>query len=164
MLNTALELQAIARVDRIGQEQETTVWLYLVEGTVEEGIYDLSVRKRLAHIGGGGGQQQQDDDNGKKGKGKGKRAGTVVAVVDLEEADRLEMQQAKLGRLMGRDGVIAGEVVEGEDLWSCLFGHLKRGQQQGTDRQLVEDPVTRGFLAAEAVEGRMVIRNGEGRA
>ncbi|VBB75674.1 Putative SNF2 family helicase/ATPase [Podospora comata] len=164
ILNTALELQAIARVDRIGQEQETTVWLYLVEGTVEEGIYDLSVRKRLEHIGGGGGQQQQDDDNGKKGKGKGKRAGTVVAVVDLEEADRLEMQQSKLGRLMGRDGVIAGEVVEGEDLWSCLFGHLKRGQQQGTDRQLVEDPVTRGFLAAEATEGRMVIRNGEGRA
>ncbi|KAI8192877.1 putative ATP-dependent helicase [Colletotrichum sp. SAR 10_65] len=33
LLNTALELQAIARVDRIGQKHETTVWLYLIEGT-----------------------------------------------------------------------------------------------------------------------------------
>ncbi|KAK4203745.1 putative SNF2 family helicase/ATPase [Triangularia verruculosa] len=153
ILNTALELQAIARVDRIGQEQETTVWLYLVEGTVEEGIYDLSVKKRLGHIG-------QHDGNGQS-KGKGKDV-----VSDLEEANSLELQQAKLGRLMGRDGVIAGEVVDEKDLWSCLFGHLKRGQQgREGDRQLVENPVTRGFLAAEAAEERMVIRNGgEGRA
>ncbi|KAK4177648.1 putative SNF2 family helicase/ATPase [Triangularia setosa] len=155
ILNTALELQAIARVDRIGQEQETTVWLYLVEGTVEEGIYDLSVRRRLEHIG------SRDHGRGQE-NGKEKDVGVGVGV-DLEEANSMEMQQAKLGRLMGRDGVIAGEVVEGKDLWSCLFGHLKRGQQQNGDRQLVENLVTRGFLAAEAAEERMVIRNGDGR-
>ncbi|KAK0739257.1 SNF2 family N-terminal domain-containing protein [Apiosordaria backusii] len=160
ILNTALELQAIARVDRIGQEQETTVWLYLVEGTVEEGIYDLSVKRRLEHLG-------QGKKNGtRESNGKGKEKDVVVD--DLEEANSLEMQQAKLGRLMGRDGVIAGEVVDEKDLWSCLFGHLKRGQQQGGgggDRRLVENPVTRGFLAAEAAEERIAIRNGgEGRA
>ncbi|KAG8413208.1 hypothetical protein J3458_012796 [Metarhizium acridum] len=51
LLNTALELQAIARVDRIGQQHETTVWLYLVSGTVEESIYNLSVQRRMEHMG-----------------------------------------------------------------------------------------------------------------
>lgn len=51
LLNTALELQAIARVDRIGQQQETSVWLYLVDGTVEESIHQLSVKRRMEHIG-----------------------------------------------------------------------------------------------------------------
>lgn len=51
LLNTALELQAIARVDRIGQEHETTVWLYVVENTVEENIHTLSEQRRLAHMG-----------------------------------------------------------------------------------------------------------------
>src|SRR5262249_33968376 len=46
LLNTALELQAIARVDRIGQTHETTVWLYLMKGTVEESIYDLTASRR----------------------------------------------------------------------------------------------------------------------
>lgn len=50
LVNTALELQAIARVHRIGQEQETTVWLYIVDGTVEESIYHLSVRRRMEHL------------------------------------------------------------------------------------------------------------------
>ena len=50
LLNTALELQAIARVDRIGQQHETTVWLYIAEGTVEESIYKLSVQRRLEHV------------------------------------------------------------------------------------------------------------------
>src|SRR3954465_8641061 len=51
LLNTALELQAIARVDRIGQQHETTVWLYLVSGTVEESIHNLSVHRRMEHMG-----------------------------------------------------------------------------------------------------------------
>ncbi|KAJ5948434.1 hypothetical protein N7454_001741 [Penicillium verhagenii] len=50
LINTAIELQAIARVHRIGQHRSTTVWMYLVSGTVEESIYELSVARRLAHI------------------------------------------------------------------------------------------------------------------
>lgn len=50
LINTALELQAIARVHRIGQHRPTTVWMYIVNETVEESIYDISVKRRMAHI------------------------------------------------------------------------------------------------------------------
>ncbi|RDA90582.1 hypothetical protein CP533_2604 [Ophiocordyceps camponoti-saundersi (nom. inval.)] len=39
LLSPALEMQAVARVHRIGQRHQSTVWLYLVSGTVEEAIY-----------------------------------------------------------------------------------------------------------------------------
>ncbi|KAL9119541.1 MAG: hypothetical protein Q9187_003907, partial [Circinaria calcarea] len=42
LINTAIELQAIARVHRIGQHHPTAVWMYLVEDTVEKAIYDIS--------------------------------------------------------------------------------------------------------------------------
>jgi len=51
LLNTPLELQAIARVDRIGQQRSTTTWLYLISGTVEESIHKLSVQRRMEHMG-----------------------------------------------------------------------------------------------------------------
>jgi E3 ubiquitin-protein ligase SHPRH len=50
LINTAIELQAIARVHRIGQQRATTVWMYLVAGTVEETIYEISVDRRLEHM------------------------------------------------------------------------------------------------------------------
>lgn len=50
LINPAIELQAIARVHRIGQQQATTVWLYIIDGTVEESIYQISVRRRLEHL------------------------------------------------------------------------------------------------------------------
>ncbi|KAI1429437.1 SNF2 family N-terminal domain-containing protein [Xylaria sp. FL1777] len=100
LLNTALELQAIARVDRIGQEHETTVWLYLVEGTVEENIHALSERRRLLHMG--------DRQNGKS--------------KEMETANLPESTQSHLARLMGKYDE-HGEVVDKGDLWSCLFGN-----------------------------------------
>ncbi|KAI0502986.1 SNF2 family N-terminal domain-containing protein [Xylaria bambusicola] len=99
LLNTALEFQAIARVDRIGQEHETTVWLYIMEGTVEENIHILSERRRLAHIGG----------EGEKGKYK-----------ETEAISALESTESHLARLMSKDD--DGEVIDKGDLWSCLFG------------------------------------------
>lgn len=47
MLTTALELQAISRVHRIGQNKPTTVWLFSVESTVEQAILNLSTQRRL---------------------------------------------------------------------------------------------------------------------
>lgn len=136
LLHTALELQAIARVDRIGQQQETTVWLYIVAGTVEESIYNLSVHRRMEHM-------------GRKLKGKSKESTPELLGADLDAANALEMQQAQLSKLMGRDG----EVVDSGDLWTCLFGHVK-AEQSGEHRRLVENPATRGFLSAEAAEAR----------
>ncbi|KAI1738556.1 SNF2 family N-terminal domain-containing protein [Xylaria scruposa] len=109
LLNTALELQAIARVDRIGQEHETTVWLYVVENTVEENIHALSERRRLEHIG-------EDDP-----KGKGKEI-TEEGLEDsaLEAANSRELEQSKWSRLMDKSD--EGETVDKGDLWECLFG------------------------------------------
>lgn len=111
LLNTALELQAIARVDRIGQQQETTVWLYLVAGTVEESIYRLSVRRRIQHLG------------GRTWAGRSRQPTPEL----LEAANTLELEQAALSKLMSRDKS-AGELVDKGDLWECLFGHVGAGE------------------------------------
>lgn len=103
LVNTALELQAIARVDRIGQRHETTVWPYLVAGTVEETIYNLSARRRLEHLGRGGGRGEQG--RGEQGRGDG----------GLDAANTLELEQAALSRLMSKDRS-AGEMVDRGDL------------------------------------------------
>jgi len=103
LLNTALELQAIARVDRIGQEHKTTVWLYLAEETVEENIYALSERRRLAHIG--------DVAN--------PNTNELEAAV-LEAANSRELEQAGSANLMSKSE--EGEAVDKGDVWECLFG------------------------------------------
>lgn len=156
LLNTALELQAIARVDRIGQQHETTVWLYIVDGTVEESIYELSVQRRMEHVGRSAQLQ------------KGKAAGSTpeqeqqqqLDASSLDAANALEMQQAQLSKLMGRDG-ISGEAVDKDDLWTCLFGHLNPGQA-GRQGARPVNAATRKFLAAEAAEMRRIEGQGQG--
>ncbi|KAF4985370.1 hypothetical protein FDECE_16606 [Fusarium decemcellulare] len=141
LLNTALELQAIARVDRIGQQHETTVWLYLVSGTVEESTYNLSVQRRMEHM-------------GRNDKGKSKESTPELLDASIEAANTLELEQAALSRLMSKDKT-AGENVERGDLWECLFGHVTgRADAPGKDTRLQEQAVM-GFLAAEAAENRM---------
>ncbi|KAH8908679.1 hypothetical protein BR93DRAFT_976808 [Coniochaeta sp. PMI_546] len=146
LLNTALELQAIARVDRIGQEHETTVWLYVVEGTVEESIYNLSVQRRMEHM-----------HMGRNLKGKSKESTPELLDASLEVANTLEMQQASLSRLMGKGG-ISGEVVDKNDLWQCLFGD-KTVVSHGTrvrNEWMEVDPWLAPFMAGAAAEARRV--------
>lgn len=50
LLNTALELQAISRIHRIGQTNPTTVWLFSVENTVEQAILSLTCSRRVRQI------------------------------------------------------------------------------------------------------------------
>ncbi|KAG6357039.1 hypothetical protein INS49_014915 [Diaporthe citri] len=146
LINTALELQAIARVHRIGQDQETTVWLYIVDGTVEESIYNLSVRRRMAHIG---------DNTRSRGKGKSTEATPEPGDEAIEAANSMELEHARLSKLM-RKGKAAGEAVDKGDLWECLFGHLALGRQaaNGAGGTKEPGPAIRGFLAAEAAEQR----------
>ncbi|ODV96318.1 hypothetical protein PACTADRAFT_49681, partial [Pachysolen tannophilus NRRL Y-2460] len=47
LVNTALELQAISRIHRIGQKKPTTIWMFAISNTVEESIVKLSTRRRL---------------------------------------------------------------------------------------------------------------------
>ncbi|KAI1468455.1 SNF2 family N-terminal domain-containing protein [Daldinia caldariorum] len=115
LLNTALELQAIARVDRIGQKHETTVWLYLVEGTVEQNIYNISVQRRLEQLG-----------QSAKGKEKEGEPDPEALDLNLEVANSRELEQASVSKLMCKDQSM-GEVVHRHDVWECLFGHVARG-------------------------------------
>ncbi|KAH6840888.1 SNF2 family N-terminal domain-containing protein [Chaetomium sp. MPI-CAGE-AT-0009] len=143
LLNTALELQAIARVDRIGQQHETTVWLYIVDGTVEESIHDLSVQRRMEHM-------------GRNAKGKSKESTPELLDARLDEANALEMQQAHLSKLMGKDGIL-GEAVDKDDLWTCLFGHLHPKERR--EERDPENPELRRLLTINAVERRMEVEN-----
>ncbi|TLS31432.1 hypothetical protein PpBr36_02399 [Pyricularia pennisetigena] len=145
LLNTALELQAIARVDRIGQTQDTTVWLYMVEGTVEPTIYNLSVQRRLEHM-----------DRVIKANADG---GCFMDEKAVEAANSLEMQQASLTKLMRKEkGTAAGEEIAADDLWTCIFGHVKKEENdQGEEEEdrLRNDVVVRRRLLGDAVEQRM---------
>ncbi|KAK6080242.1 SNF2 family domain-containing protein [Seiridium cupressi] len=145
LLNTALELQAIARVDRIGQKHETHVWLYLVEGTVEESIYNLSTKRRIEHM-------------ETTTKGKGKASSTPEILEDsLEVANSMELRHANLLKLMDKDTRL-GEVVDKRDLWDCIFGHVATEndvlEPQTSSDPRFEDKAVRGFLAGRAAEER----------
>ena len=150
LINTAIELQAIARVHRIGQQHATTVWMYLVANTVEETIYEISVDRRLEHMKG----------KAKDGILKTSRSGTATPSLMLEHqidaANTMELQAADLSKLLtsGRGG---GEIVEDRDLWQCLF-QRPRHQETVMAQKAVNsaDSEVGKFLRAEAAEGRAV--------
>lgn len=107
LINTAIELQAIARVHRIGQHHPTTVWMYLVENTVERSIYEISVNRRMSHLS----QPSPCYLNGVE-------VGTLTES-DIEAANTLELQ-TPLSNLLTK-GFGGGEMVSNNDLWDCLF-------------------------------------------
>lgn len=144
LINTAIELQAIARVHRIGQHRPTTVWMYLVSGTVEESIYELSVTRRLAHI-------------IEKEKRVASEGGSGSIINDLTEtaidsANSMEIQDSSLGNLMST-GSAGGEMVKKDDLWRCLFGNTI--QKDGNDRSTEAEREVGRFLRGEAAEQRV---------
>lgn len=54
LMNTALELQAVSRINRIGQTRETYIWQFCVEDTVEQTILGATTRERMlqtVHVG-----------------------------------------------------------------------------------------------------------------
>jgi E3 ubiquitin-protein ligase SHPRH len=135
LINPAIELQAIARVHRIGQQRATTVFMYLVNDTVEEAIYEISVTRRLEHMG----NRSQSRS----------RAGTATPLLQektLEAANSMEMEAAPLKRLLRKKG--DGEIVQVNDLWSCLFGKPRKQHRAVLDREVAR------HVRAEAAEGR----------
>ena len=132
LINTALELQAIARVHRIGQHRATTVWMYLVTDTVEESIYEISVSRRLAHVG--------------KDAGDGE-----LLESRIDAANSQALQDAPLARLLAK-GPGGGEMVEKDDLWRCLFGQARARRRDSLDLEL--HPDVGRHLRASAAETR----------
>ena len=145
LIQTAVELQAIARVHRIGQTRPTTVWMYLVNDTVEEAIYEISVARRLAHV------------QSRQGKGKS-RSTTPAGLAEnaIDAANSEELQSAPLSKLLnvGKGG---GETVGNDDLWQCLFGKAQKAaakpsveMQQEVDRHLRAEAAVQRMVDAEA--------------
>ncbi|KPI45664.1 uncharacterized protein AB675_529 [Cyphellophora attinorum] len=157
LLATAVELQAIARVHRIGQHQATTVWMYIIGGTVEESIYNLSVAKRLEHI-------KRNVKKVGKAKADGSLDSSGAATPKLGEnlidaANSLELQDADMKKLL-TTGKTGGEFVDKGDLWQCLFGKTRRKERvmhsandKPADEEGAGGEIGR-FLRAEAAESR----------
>lgn len=152
LINTAIELQAIARVHRIGQHRPTTVWMYLVSDTVEESIYQISVSRRMSHIVQKEKEKEKQIDDPSPSPGL-KNTTTVENLTEtaIESANSLEMQDATLGKLLAT-GAAGGELVGKDDLWQCLFGDGHRRTLQGQNSN-AEREVDR-FLRGEAAEKR----------
>lgn len=140
LINTAIELQAIARVHRIGQHRPTTVWMYIVSDTVEESIYEISVDRRLSHIH----HSQKDRNKGKSRSGTATPAPIQECAIDA--ANSVELRDAVIANLVS-SGKAGGEIVGSDDLWQCLFGKartaspnvvVERGREQENLPFLVE--------------------------
>jgi E3 ubiquitin-protein ligase SHPRH len=136
LINPAIELQAIARVHRIGQRRATTVFMYLVNDTVEEAIYEISVARRLEHM-----------SDSSKAKSRAGSAEPLLKEENIDKANSLEMEAAPLKQLLRKKG--DGEIVQVDDLWSCLFKKPRRAP-----KAVLEQEVGR-HLRAEAAEQRM---------
>lgn len=107
LINTAIELQAIARVHRIGQHNPTTVWMYVVENTVERSIYEISANRRMSHIG----RRHRCEAEEICARGR--------AEDDIEAANSIELQ-APISSLLTKESR-GGEMVSDDDLWDCIF-------------------------------------------
>ncbi|KAI9923628.1 hypothetical protein ASPWEDRAFT_38384 [Aspergillus wentii DTO 134E9] len=145
LINTAIELQAIARVHRIGQHQPTTVWMYLVSDTVEQSIYDLSVSRRLEHI-----IQKEKEKDARSLEKHGNKETMIENITEtaIDSANSMEIEDAALSKLMA-GGASGGELVKKDDLWQCLFGNPNQRQKENS----AEGDVHR-FLRGEAAEKR----------
>lgn len=150
LINTAIELQAIARVHRIGQHRPTTVWMYLVSDTVEESIYNLSVSRRLAHV---FEKEKEVDRSARRESGGAVPDNLTEAAID--SANSMEMQDATLSKLM-MGGASGGELVKKDDLWQCLFGKPKRKEVNG--HHLDASSEVGRFLRGEAAEQRAAVQ------
>ncbi|KAK2783913.1 hypothetical protein FQN52_009432 [Onygenales sp. PD_12] len=153
LINTAIELQAIARVHRIGQSRETTVWMYLVSDTVEESIYDISVSRRLAHIARKRKEEEKTHPERPSADERGEDESNMLETV-IDAANSLELQDAHLANLMA--GTAAeGERVPEDDLWQCLFAKTSRASRVDNENaEAMQNEVGR-LLRAEAAEERI---------
>ena len=116
--------------------------MYLVNDTVEESIYDLSVTRRLSHIARKERGKNPDDED----------LANNLTEAAIDSANSLEVQYAALAKLMA-GGASGGELVKKDDLWQCLFGRPNdrkevNGHSAGAEREVAR------FLRGEAAEQR----------
>ncbi|KAK9452328.1 SNF2 family N-terminal domain-containing protein [Limtongia smithiae] len=110
LFNTALELQAISRIHRIGQSRPTTVWMYAIGGTVEESVLSLSTKHRLMLM------NPQSADNSEK---PAEQQSSAITDANLDISNSMELQRVS-GRMLGKPS--EGEIVPQDELWDLFFG------------------------------------------
>ncbi|KAM9905817.1 hypothetical protein OXX79_001921 [Metschnikowia pulcherrima] len=114
MINTSTELQAISRIHRIGQERETSVWMFAIENSVEENIVALGSKRRLdyykanAKDGGGANVTKQEINNN-----------TELQENELRAAESFALT---VGNSSGKKVTENTEYVGDEDLYKVYFG------------------------------------------
>jgi E3 ubiquitin-protein ligase SHPRH len=136
----------------------TTVFMYLVGDTVEEAIYDISVARRLEHMG----RSSSNSGFGSALDSKPVSGTTTPAPVPapvlklqeqtIEQANSMELEAAPLKQLLRKKG--DGEIVQVNDLWSCLFGKVRKPLNERKSKVLDEE-VGR-HLRAQAAERRIL--------
>lgn len=138
LVNTAIEAQAIARVHRIGQNHATRVFLYVIEGSVEENILEIAEEKRRSTAAGTRRQQgvqcidcAGEPDAVAECKQELRDAGRDAAD---QPGQMSALQTSALGARS--NGIVQGkegnEAVPSDDLWFCLFG--RAGAAAGAQR------------------------------
>jgi len=133
LVNPAIELQAIARVHRIGQMRNTTVWMSLIADSVEEAVYRLSVGRRLAHIARRNEAHEDEalakDTNEVRPDMELPEENDEVRETALDAANSEHLQTTAVSKLLVSKGKSGGEIVGSEDLWTCLFSSRPRTTQ-----------------------------------
>ena len=112
--------------------------MYLVEDTVEKAIYEISVERRMSHIGHAGAESKK----------KALKAG--IDEDQIEAANTLELEQAPLSQMLTK-GPGGGEMVGNGDLWRCLF---RQQPQQGPQLPAEADAEVARHLRTVAAEQR----------
>lgn len=124
--------------------------MYLVSGTVEESIYDLSVSRRLSHI--VAKKQKAEVNSSAHQNGNGAVPGATLDETAIDSANSMEIQDASLSKLLDA-GSSNGELVKKDDVWQCLFGDPTKSKDASHPSMGAQSEVGK-FLRAEAAEQR----------
>ncbi|ODQ64050.1 hypothetical protein NADFUDRAFT_61749 [Nadsonia fulvescens var. elongata DSM 6958] len=104
LVNTALELQAISRIHRIGQIRTTTVWMFTMANTVEESVLKLTTKRRLNIL-----QETSSKDINE----------LEITDETLDVSNSNDLNQS-LGQMVDNNKN-NGEIVAASDLWAAFF-------------------------------------------
>lgn len=137
LVNTATEAQAIARVQRIGQTRDTSVYKYVIEDSVEANVVELGNRRYAQTIERAAADKSHaaslktdvkpNDSiaNGSTAADNDRSRGFSDVAVHVapgdEELESGQLQKAAMGK-SSVDAKLGGELVANNDLWFCLFG------------------------------------------
>ena len=93
--------------------------MYLINDTVEESIYEISVARRMAHIRSSVKEKEMTTATANE-------ADVTMEDADIDAANSLELQQASSATMLSTNASGGGEMVDNADLWSCLFNARKK--------------------------------------